>query len=134
MEPSFSDARVQARLERRGVPPAVAVCDPAQVEQIVLNLLKNAIEALGPGGRVTVTTGTGEGQAYVEVADDGPGLAPEAEANLFKPFATTKGAAGTGLGLAVSRRLARGLGGDLAHVPSPNGTKWRLTLPSAEIS
>lgn len=132
MEPSFNDARIGTRLERRGAHPAVAVCDPAQVEQIVLNLLKNAVEALGPGGRITVTTGAGGGQAYVEVADDGPGLAPEAEANLFRPFATTKGAAGTGLGLAVSRRLARGMAGDLTHLPTDRGTHWRLTLPAAE--
>jgi C4-dicarboxylate-specific signal transduction histidine kinase len=69
---------------------------------------------------------------YVEVADDGPGLDPEAQASLFRPFTTTKGAGGSGLGLAVSRRLARGLGGDLAHVPSSRGTRWRLTLPSAD--
>jgi signal transduction histidine kinase len=133
MEPAFSDAGVTARLHANGGRPAVAVCDPAQVEQILLNLLKNAIEALGPGGRVTVTTGTSAGEAYVEVADNGPGLAPEARANLFKPFTTTKGAAGTGLGLAVSRRLARGLGGDLTHLPSASGTKWRLVLPNAEV-
>lgn len=129
LEPSFAEASVQAEL--RPGPAAPAVCDPAQVEQILLNLLKNAIEALGPGGRVAVSTGTRGGQAYVEVADDGPGLDPEAQSNLFRPFATTKGAGGSGLGLAVSRRLARGLGGDLEHIPSSTGTRWRLTLPGA---
>ncbi len=53
---------------------------------------------------------------------------------MFKPFVTTKGPAGTGLGLAVSRRLARGLGGDLIHVPAERGARWRLTLPSAEAA
>ncbi len=134
LEPAFSDAGVTARLEPGSGRPAVAVCDPAQVEQIMLNLLKNAIEALGPGGRVSVSTGLGAGRAYVEVADDGPGLRPETEANLFNPFVTTKGPAGTGLGLAVSRRLARGLGGDLVHVPAERGARWRLTLPSAEAA
>jgi signal transduction histidine kinase len=108
------------------------VSDPAQVEQILLNLLKNAMEALAPGGRVTISTGTADGQAYVEIADDGPGLDPDARANLFRPFTTTKGAGGSGLGLAVSRRLARGLGGDLDNLPTEAGTRWRLSLPSAE--
>ncbi|HEX5385947.1 MAG TPA: ATP-binding protein [Gemmatimonadales bacterium] len=132
LEPAFNDAGVIARLEPTRAARPVAVCDPAQVEQILLNLLKNAIEALPPGGLVTVSTGAADGGVYVDVADDGPGLAPEAQANLFKPFATTKGAAGTGLGLAVSRRLARGLGGELSHLPASRGTRWRLSLPGAE--
>jgi signal transduction histidine kinase len=132
LEPSFVDAGVQAEL--RPGSPAKAICDPAQVEQILLNLLKNAIEALEPGGRVIVSTGIRNGQAYLEVEDDGPGLDLEAQANLFRPFTTTKGAGGSGLGLAVSRRLARGLGGDLEHVPSTAGTRWRLTLPSAGVA
>jgi signal transduction histidine kinase len=102
------------------------------VEQILLNLLKNSIEALSPGESVTVVTGRGERETWIELFDDGPGLDPEAESNLFQPFATTKGTAGTGLGLAVSRRLARTLGGDLIHVPSEAGVRWRLTLPPAE--
>ena len=132
LEPSFADAGVRAHLQAASGQPARAVCDPAQVEQILLNLIKNAIEALGPGGRVTVATGTGAGRAYIEVVDDGPGLDPDARANLFRAFTTTKGASGSGLGLAVSRRLARGLGGDLEHMPSEAGTRWRLTLASAE--
>jgi two-component system NtrC family sensor kinase len=132
MEPSFADAGVRAELLAPAGAPARAVSDPAQVEQILLNLLKNAIEALAPGGRVTITTGVEAGQAFVEIADDGPGLDPDARANLFRPFTTTKGAGGSGLGLAVSRRLARGLGGDLDNLPTEAGTRWRLSLPSAE--
>lgn len=134
LEPSFGDAGVRAELRPSTSGPARAVCDPAQVEQILLNLLKNAIDALGPGGRVSVATGTTTGHAFVEVADDGPGLDPDARANLFRAFTTTKGSGGSGLGLAVSRRLARGLGGDLEHMPSETGTRWRLTLPSPEES
>jgi len=132
LEPSFADARVTARLDGQTARRVRAICDPAQVEQILLNLLKNAIEALPRGGTVTVSVGTADGDAYVEVADDGPGLDPEALDNLFKPFSTTKGPAGTGLGLAVSRRLARGLGGDLTYLPGERGARWRLTLPRAE--
>jgi signal transduction histidine kinase len=132
LEPSFNDAGVQARLQADGGRPVIAACDPAMVEQILLNLLKNAIEALPSGGTVTIATGHVHHQAFIDVHDDGPGLDADAESNLFRPFSTTKGPAGTGLGLAVSRRLARMLGGDLVHVPSERGVRWRLTLPGEE--
>ncbi len=136
LEPSFRGAGVLVALETggNGASSVEAACDPELVEQILLNLLKNAIEALSPGGRVTVTTGSTDGRVFLEVADDGPGLAADAQAHLFNPFATTKGPSGTGLGLAVSRRLARTLGGDLEHLPSPRGTRWRLSLPMAGLA
>jgi signal transduction histidine kinase len=130
LEPSFADAGVTARLRLDGGRPVVASCDPAMVEQILLNLLKNSVEALPAGGSVTITTGLAEHLAFIDIQDDGPGLDAEAESSLFRPFSTTKGPAGTGLGLAVSRRLARMLGGDLVHVPSQRGVRWRLTLPA----
>jgi signal transduction histidine kinase len=130
LEPAFGDAGVEARLLPSGSAPAS--CDPAMVEQILLNLLKNAIEALSPGNSVGVTTGMEETMAYIDIFDDGPGLDSVAEAHLFRPFSTTKGSHGTGLGLAVSRRLARTLGGDLVRMPSARGVRWRLTVPSVE--
>jgi signal transduction histidine kinase len=137
LEPSLDQAGVHAELARNGSAPgapAVANCDPALVEQILLNLLKNAIEALPPGGNIRLATGSENGSAYVVVADDGPGLSPEIRAALFNPFITTKGSAGTGLGLAISRRLARALGGELVYVPAARGTEWRLTLPAVKAS
>jgi signal transduction histidine kinase len=131
-EPSLCEARVRTHLPQDGGQPVHATCDPAMVEQILLNLLKNAIEALPGGGTVTIATGRADHQAYIDVQDDGPGLDAEAASNLFRPFSTTKGPLGTGLGLAVSRRLARMLGGDLIHVPSARGVRWRLTLPVEE--
>jgi len=134
LEPSFNDAGVQAKLQLDGGRPVVAACYPAMVEQILLNLLKNAVEAMPSGGTVMIATGLTEHQAFIDVQDDGPGLDADAESGLFRPFSTTKGPAGTGLGLAVSRRLARMLGGDLVHVPSARGVRWRLTLPGEEIA
>jgi signal transduction histidine kinase len=130
LEPAFTDAGVTARLQSSRA--VFAACDPGMVEQILLNLLKNAIEALGPGNQVQVTTAAQRDQAVIEISDDGPGLDREAESRLFQPFSTTKGTHGTGLGLAVSRRLARTLCGDLVHVPSSQGVRWRLALPAAE--
>lgn len=130
LEPALTDAGVTARLLPSS--PVFAACDSAMVEQILLNLLKNAIEALSPGNLVQVSTGRSDAEAYIDILDDGPGLDADAEARLFRPFSTTKGPHGTGLGLAVSRRLARTLGGDLVRVPSPRGVRWRLALPAAE--
>jgi signal transduction histidine kinase len=133
--PSLDGAGLAATLEPvDGSGPPVARTDPDLVEQILLNLLKNAIEALPRGGRVMVTTGAEDRVAFIEVADDGPGLPPETRNQLFQPFVTSKGPEGTGLGLAVSRRLARSLDGELAYVPARRGTRWRLTLPLQERS
>ena len=131
LEPAFADAGIVASAARSAGGAARALCDPQLVEQILLNLLKNSIEALTPGQHVTVAAGVEPPYAYLEVSDDGPGLAEDARRQLFQPFSTTKGEAGTGLGLAVSRQLARALGGDLEYLPSARGTRWRLTLPAA---
>jgi signal transduction histidine kinase len=134
LEPSFTAAEVAVAL----VPttgwsnPVRARCDPAMVEQILLNLLKNAIEATRPSGHVTVSVGARGEKAELLVADDGPGLSSAMRAQLFNPFATTKGPGGTGLGLAVSRRLARAHDGELELVPTDSGVTWRLLLPLAD--
>lgn len=128
LEPSLLAAGVTAHLEPSPRGPAVAWCDPALVEQVILNLLKNAIEALDTGGSIALRTGMEGDRAWIDVADSGPGLAPIMQQQLFNPFVSTKGEAGTGLGLAVSRRLARAQGGELEHIPGDRGTTWRLTL------
>jgi signal transduction histidine kinase len=131
LEPSLDEAGVTAVVQPAEAKTCAAT-DPDLVEQILLNLLKNAIEALPRGGRITLSAGRDGAIVYLDVADDGPGLPAEARNQLFQPFVTSKGAAGTGLGLAVSRRLARALGGELAYVESEKGTRWRLTLPIPE--
>lgn len=134
LEPSLDAAGVKTSLTPGLDGPApLARSDSDLVEQILLNLLKNAIEALPPGGRIGISTGVREGRAFLEVADDGPGLPDEARSQLFQPFVTSK-PTGTGLGLAVSRRLARALGGELSFVPAQRGTIWRLTLPLFEVT
>ncbi len=131
MEPSLAATGVTATVEAIDDPPVVARCDPELVEQILLNLLKNAVEALSSGGRITLAAGTQGDISWLTISDDGPGMREEVKQQLFNPFATTKGPLGTGLGLTVSRRLARGLGGDLFHQNTGSGTCWRLTLPTA---
>ncbi|HEX4601848.1 MAG TPA: ATP-binding protein, partial [Gemmatimonadales bacterium] len=110
--------------------------DAIKLEQVVVNLLSNAIDALRaikPPRELTVDTGVTNAQVWVAVADNGPGVAPEIAARLFRPFATTKGRRGTGLGLYISRQIAREAGGDLALVPAPSGAgaRFLLSLPVA---
>ena len=111
--------------------------DAIKLEQVVVNLLANAIDALRaikPPRRLTVDTGVSDDRVCVAIADNGRGVPPEIAARLFRPFATTKGRRGTGLGLYISRQIAREGGGDLTLVPVPGeggGARFVLSLPAA---
>ncbi len=104
--------------------------DPGRLRQVVLNLLVNAAQAQG-SGEVGLELSTGEGSVRVRVRDQGPGLSEEVQARLFEPFATGK-ATGTGLGLAVSRRLVERHGGTLRLVGGAHtGALFEVRLPLA---
>jgi two-component system, LuxR family, sensor kinase FixL len=110
--------------------------DRLQIQQLVLNLVRNAIEALAevpPESReVTIRTLCNEnGEVVVCVRDQGPGVLPAIAPHLFTPFCTTK-SAGTGLGLAMSRTIAQANSGTLEYRPGlPTGSCFTLTLPAA---
>jgi PAS domain S-box-containing protein len=109
------------------------VASREQVQQIVVNLLLNAEQALRTAARpsvIAIRTGRDGDTAFVEVADDGPGVPPETAGRIFEPFFTTKPIGeGTGLGLSVSLGIAEAHGGTLALLPSTGGARFRLTLP-----
>jgi len=109
--------------------------DAIKLEQVVVNLLSNAIDALRavtPPRNLTVDTWVRDGHVSVAVGDNGKGVAPEIVERLFRPFATTKGRRGTGLGLYISRQIAREAGGDLALTSPPGfGARFILSLPVA---
>ncbi|MFO1266291.1 MAG: ATP-binding protein [Rubrivivax sp.] len=124
-------------------PPAAVprvVCDRTMVEQVLLNLARNGIQAMenAPGGtpaaeRVLLLAARAlpEGRVQIEVADRGPGIAPAVAARLFTPFFTTR-AEGMGLGLSLCRTVVEQHGGALAFGPGPGGrgTLFRFTLPA----
>ncbi len=116
-------ARVEGQAEVEG--------HPQKLRQVVLNLVKNAAEAAGEGGRVEVRLSMPEGGgAEVTVSDSGPGLSAEARDKLFEPFYTTK-PTGTGLGLAVSLGIVQAHGGSLtAESPPGEGARFVIRLPA----
>jgi len=102
------------------------------VRIILENLIGNSLETLRQregGGHIRVRLAHAAGQLALDVSDDGPGLASGAERLLFRPLETAKDG-GLGLGLAISRALARAMNGDLACAEEPGwATTFRLTLP-----
>jgi len=110
-----------------GLPPVEH--DTAQIQQVLLNLLLNAIQAIPSEGRVTVALESRGGFAHITVSDTGRGIAPEHLPSIFRPFFTTKGQ-GTGLGLSLARRIVESHGGRL-EVASQlgKGSEFSAWLP-----
>jgi two-component system NtrC family sensor kinase len=128
---ALREARVEVRVE---IEPDLPVLrgDARAINQVFLNLLKNAAEALeGRGGIVTVSAVVDGAWVVVRVRDDGPGVAPELHARLFEPFYSTKEAGrGTGLGLSISRRIVNDHGGSIEVSSAPGqGTTFTVRLP-----
>ena len=115
---------------------AQVLADPDQLHRILVNLMRNAREAIEGApeksghGVVAVSLTVEGGASVIRVSDDGPGLPERAQANLFQPFLGSARQGGAGLGLAISRELAQAHGGDLVLVETgPAGTVFELRLP-----
>jgi len=113
------------------LPPELAVnADRDQIYRVFLNLVRNSVEA--GAHRLRISAVRDGGTAVIDIADDGPGLPPRAQENLFRPFAASARPGGSGLGLAIARELTRAHGGDLVLLASTgSGTTFRVTLPAA---
>lgn len=103
--------------------------DPGQMKQVLLNLMKNALEAMDGGGRIVLKSGAEEEQVWFAVADTGVGMTPEVLAKIFNPFFTTK-EKGTGLGLAVIHKIITDHGGSISVESTPKkGSTFVVKLP-----
>lgn len=136
---------VSAEIERAGVaiswkPPAdlpPVVSHPTELSQVVLNLIKNAAEAIGERhGSITVEAAALGHTVTLRISDDGPGVPDELAEQIFDPFFTTKAAGeGTGLGLAVCRKIVAAHGGDLDFQPNTEGgATFVVTLSAADTT
>ncbi len=120
--------------------------DPEQLRQVLINLVRNAEQAMNARGVITITTwqrrgwrpawsGSNAGSDWVEIAirDEGPGIQPQVLDSLFVPFFTTK-IKGTGLGLAISQRLVEAMGGRIQVASRPGqGSTFSVVLPAATV-
>ena len=118
-------------------PGTQVTADREKVQQIVLNLLSNAVKFTDPGGRIGVSCSLKAGMVEIRVTDSGRGIPPEKIDTIFEPFVQvdvrlTRTQEGVGLGLAISRDLARGMGGDLSVESRLGaGSTFTLALPLA---
>jgi two-component system NtrC family sensor kinase len=110
------------------------MADRSQMEQLFLNLVLNALQAMPEGGTLTLQTGVSDGQAFGEVRDTGRGIPPEIRDRIFDPFFTTRGVGrGTGLGLAVSDSIVAAHGGRIEVTSRVGvGSAFRVWLPRFE--
>lgn len=109
--------------------------DADGLHQVLLNLVLNAVEFVPPGKgviRVGSRFDAAQRALLISVADNGPGVSADVRAKLFTPFFSTKGHGGTGLGLAVSRKIMREMGGDLALGEAGEGAEFVVTVRSTE--
>lgn len=129
--PQRSLKEVSLELELSPALPAVAL-GHEQLMQVILNLVMNAADAVGPGGIVRVAAARHQGGVRLQVEDNGPGVDPRVQAQLFEPFVTTKDVGkGTGLGLAVCRGLVEAAGGTITlDLDFHRGARFIVDLPT----
>lgn len=109
-----------------------AMADEGQIRQALLNVLRNATEAVASrgGGRVAIRTRATDARVTIEVVDDGPGIPAELRERLFEPFVSTKDG-GTGLGLAITHQIVKDHGGSIQVSSDTSGTTFTIDLPLA---
>ncbi len=125
-----SRAQIETGIDLSRELPPVAV-DAGLVRQAVINVVMNAVQAMGRGGRLRVRTATAGPFAEIEVTDTGPGIPDDLRERIFEPFFTTKNS-GTGLGLAIVKQVVEAHGGAVEVSPVPEGgTRFVLRFPLA---
>ncbi len=121
--------RVQMR-HQAGAEPVMAEIDERMIKQAVLNLMLNALQAMDDGGELILSAGKREGEATIDVIDTGKGIGPEAAAQIFDAYYSTK-SGGTGLGLAMTQRIVQEHGGKITLASEVGkGSDFTIHLPN----
>ena len=127
---TFTENHIKIKRVEDGPLPPVDF-DPKQLRQVLINLFKNALEAMPRGGEITISSRVSGQNAEVVLADTGAGMPPEVAANIFQPYFTTK-AQGTGLGLAICQSIIQEHGGSISVKSTPGkGSVFTIQLPLA---
>ena len=130
MGSELANAQVKWRIDAEKTPRLVSA-DPNQLRSAIINLIRNAKEATGPGGHIVLRTRTIGNESRIEIIDDGPGISEDIANQLFAPFFSTK-PQGTGLGLALVRQIMEAQGGQVSVESKPNEkTTFRLSFNHA---
>jgi two-component system sensor histidine kinase BaeS len=126
-----SAAGIDIRVEVAAGLPSLDV-DPVRMKQVVTNLMENAIRAMPTGGSISLSARADAGAIVLDVADTGPGIAPELQATLFDRFTKAAGSRGSGLGLAIARAIVTAHAGTIEALAGPGGvgTTMRISLPA----
>ncbi len=115
------------------VPPDLPSCPIPELFEVMSNLVKNALEAMGHSGTLTVEAAPSDGTVRIRVADTGPGIPEEIREKIFEPFFSTKtDFGGTGLGLAMCRDLLGKRGGEITFETGQEGTTFEVSVPVGE--
>ena len=131
LKPELDNRGLNIRTKMAPRLPAAPV-DATQMQQVLVNLVKNAMQSMSKGGTLTLQTGDGAAGVWVSVADTGSGIPQEQINRIFEPFFTTK-TRGTGLGLMIVQRIVRAHGGKLElESHAGRGTTFRIWLPLLE--
>lgn len=128
MEAELGDRKIRVTQELHSALPLLRL-DPGQIKQALFNLLRNASQAMSPGGELLVRTEFNDFEVILTVRDDGSGMSPETIGRAFEPYFSTK-SKGTGLGLLIVRRIVRDHGGEIGIQSRPgHGTRVKIHLP-----
>lgn len=133
--PGAAERHQQLELRPAGAPSALA--DPAALEQVLLNLMDNAIKYSPDGGRIRVSARADDGRVHIEVMDEGPGIEPQHRARIFERFyrvdrGRSRAMGGTGLGLSIVKNLVESMGGEVGvEMAEPQGSVFWVRLPAA---
>jgi CheY-like chemotaxis protein/two-component sensor histidine kinase len=111
----------------------LVMANPAELREVLTNLIFNAVDAMPQGGRITITTHSDSDHVFLTVSDTGIGMTPEVQQRLFEPFFTTKKERGTGLGLSVSYAIIKRHGGQISVSSTPGqGSSFTIKLPAVK--
>jgi signal transduction histidine kinase len=128
IRPQAAEQRVAITLLHPETDLPLVPLDAEKLEQALLNLVINALEAMPKGGRLTLRVTAAKGELFVSVQDSGPGIPTDIRPNLFQPYFSTK-QSGSGMGLALSEKLISQHGGQIGFRTGPDGTTFEITLP-----